>query len=158
MAASYLFAGKPQLSDITHDKTEMTLCTYSNTESPHQSYSQSVFLLELDSLLPFLIKLVIQFINCFPSIQVFFPLNLHWLLSCWTKTTHTSAAVVNKCLTESKQKKSVFAPRGLWKHFLSAPFHKHSYIDINAMDGCFEKVNKLEITKVKIDINYDTWC
>ena len=112
----------------------------------------------LDSLLYFLIKLVIQFINSFPSIQVFFPLNLHWLLSCWTKTTHTAAAVVNKCLTESKQKKSVFAPRGLWKHFLSARFHKHSYIDINAMDGCFEKVNTLEITKVKIDINYDTWC
>ena len=117
IAASYLFAGKPQLSDITHDKTEMTLCTYSNTESPHQSQSQSLLLLELDSLLDFLIKLVIQFINCFPSIQVFFPLNLHWLLSCWTKTTHTAAAVVNKCLTESKQKKSVFAPRGLWKHF-----------------------------------------
>ena len=112
----------------------------------------------LDSLLYFLIKLVIQFINSFPSIQVFFPLNLHWLLSCWTKTTHTAAAVVNKCLTESKQKKSVFAPRGLWKHFLWAPFHKHSYIDINAMDGCFEKVNTLEITKIKIDINYDTWC
>ena len=89
----------------------------------------------------------------------FFPSgSLHWLLSCWTKTSHTAAAVVNKCLTESKQKKSVFAPRGLWKHFLSAPFHKHSYIDINAMDGCFEKVNTLEITKVKIDINYDTWC